>query len=104
MIMNNFRYIALGSVFILLVLLTACGPSASQVKPQPTVVISKSFQSQLSPIPSPATYRCGAWSSNNTPSTNATITIYARITKDLKPVSGANASAVVHFQTANQPL
>jgi len=104
MIMNKFRCIALGSVFILLVLLTACGPMASQVKPQSTVVISKSFQSRLSPIPSPAKYRCGAWSSNNTPGTDATITIYARITKSLKPVPGANASAVVHFQNADQPL
>src|SRR5258708_653760 len=104
MIMNKFRFIALESVFILMVLLTACGASASQVKPQSTVVISKSFQSQLSPIPSPATYRCGAWSSNNTPGTDATITIYARITKYLKPVPGANASAVVHFQNADQPL
>lgn len=102
--MNKFRFIALGSVFILMLLLTACGPAASQVKPQPTVVISKSFQSQLSPIPSPATYRCGAWSSENSPDPNSTITIYARITKDLKPVSGATASAVVHFQNFDQPL
>ena len=102
--MNKFRLIALGSVFILLVLLTACGPTASQVKPQPTVAISKSFQSQLSPIPSPAKYRCGAWSSNNTPGTYATITIYARITKNLRPVSGITASAVAHFRNFDQPL
>jgi hypothetical protein len=104
MIMDKFRFIALGSLLILISLLTACGLASSQVKPPPTVVISKSFQSQLSPIPSPATYRCGAWSSNNTPGTYETITIYARITKNLKPVSGANASAVVHFQNGDQPL
>ena len=101
---NKFRFIALGSVFILMLLLAACGTGATQVKPQPTVVISKSFQSQLSPIPSPATYRCGAWSSENTPGPGSTITIYARITKNLKPVSGVTASAVVHFQNFDQPL
>lgn len=104
MMMNKFRFIALGSLLILLSLLTACGPATSQVKPQTTVVINKSFQSRLSPIPSPATYRCGAWSSDNTPGTHGTITIYARITKNLKPVSGANASAVAHFQNGDQPL
>lgn len=104
MTINKLRLIALGSVFILALLLAACGTGATQVKPQPTVVISKSFQSQLSPIPSPATYRCGAWSSENTPSPNSTITIYARITKNLKPISGASASAVAHFQNFDQPL
>jgi hypothetical protein len=104
MTMNKFHFIALGSVFILVLLLAACGTGATQVKPQPTVVISKSFQSRLSPIPSPATYRCGAWSSENTPSPNSTITIYARITKNLKPVSGVTASAVAHFQSFDQPL
>ncbi|HJT59447.1 MAG TPA: hypothetical protein VJ761_23260 [Ktedonobacteraceae bacterium] len=102
--MNKFRLLALGTVCTLLLLLTACGTSATAVKPQPTVVISKSFQTQLSPIPSPATYRCGAWSSDNTPSTSSTITIYARITKDLKPVSGATATAVAHFQNFDQQL
>src|SRR5260221_9305392 len=101
---NKFRFIALGSLFILMLLLAACGTTATKVKPQPTVVISKSSQSQLSPIPSPATYRCGAWSSENTPGPDSTITIYARITKNLKPVSGVTASAVAHFQNFDQPL
>lgn len=104
MTMNKLRFITTGSAFILLFLLSACGTAATQIKPQPTVVISKSFQKQLSPIPSPATYRCGAWSSNNAPSPGSTIAIYARITRDLKPVSGATASAVVHFQGFDQPL
>lgn len=104
MIVNKFRFIAPGSVFMLLFLLSACGPAATQIKPQPTVVISKSFQSQLSPIPSPATYRCGAWASNNAPGPGSTIAIYARITKNLKPVSGVTASAVVHFKNFDQQL
>lgn len=104
MSMNKFRFLALGSVCILVLLLTACGTSVTAVKPQPTVVISKSFQTQLSPIPSPATYRCGAWSSDNTPGTFSTITIYARITKDSKPFSGATATAVAHFQNFDQQL
>ncbi len=103
-IMNKFRFLALGSVFLLMVLLAACGTSATAVKPQPTVVISKSFQSQLSPIPSPHKYTCGAWSSDNTPGPNSTINIYARIMNDLKPVSGVTASAVAHFQTFDQQI
>jgi hypothetical protein len=102
--MNKFRFLALGSVFLLGLLMTACGSSATAIKPQPTVVISKSFQNQLSPIPSPPAYSCGAWASNNTPGPGATINIYARIMHNLKPVSGATASAVAHFQNFDQQL
>jgi hypothetical protein len=86
-------------------LLVSCGgPSVDQAAPQQTVTVAPNFQSQLSPIPTPPTYRCGAWSSNNAPGPNDTITIYARLTRDLQPVSGATASAVVHFQNNDQPL
>ena len=102
--MNKFRFLTLGSVFLVMLLATACGTSATAIKPQPTVVISKSFHNQLSPSPTAPTYSCGAWSSNNTPGPGATINIYARIMHDLKPVSGATASAVVHFQNFDQQL
>ncbi len=89
----------------LIVLLIACGgPTVDQAGPQQTVTVSPKFQSQLSPIPSPPTYRCGAWASNNAPGPNDTITIYARLTRDLQPVSGATGSAVVHFQGGDQAL
>lgn len=88
-----------------IVLLISCGgPTVNQATPQQTVTISPKFQSQLSPVPSPPAYRCGAWSSNNTPGPNDTITIYARLTRDLQPVSGATATAVVHFQGNDQTL
>src|SRR5579859_2766915 len=83
----------------LLLLLAACGPSvAGQSNVQQTVTINKSFQSQASPIATAPPFRCGAWSSNNAPSPFSTITIYARLTKDVAPVSGATAAAVVHFK------
>lgn len=89
----------------LLVLLAACGPvtdtTQSQVK---TVTINPSFQSQISPVPTAATYSCGAWSSNNTPGAGSTITIYARLTKNVVGVGGATATAVVHFQSGDVQL
>ena len=88
----------------LLLLLAACGPTATQLQPQPTVTINPSFQSQVSPVPSPAHYRCGAWASTNAPSPNATIVIFARLTKNVSGVSGATASAIVHFKDGDQTL
>ena len=88
----------------LLLMLTACGATPDQVAPQQTVTVSSGFQSQASPIPTIPTYLCGAWSSNNAPGPNSTIVIFARITKNLAGVNGANASAVVHFQNGDQQL
>jgi hypothetical protein len=88
-----------------IVLLISCGgPTVNQTTLPPTVTVNPNFQSKLSPIPSPPTYHCGAWASNNAPGPNATITIYARLTKNLQPVSGATATAVVHFQNNDQTL
>jgi hypothetical protein len=103
--MKNVHFISLGALLIgLLLLLEACGPAATQLKPQPTVTIDSSFQSQVSPVPSPGKYRCGAWASNNAPSRNATIIIFARLTKNVTGVSGATASATVHFRDGDQTL
>ncbi len=86
--------IALLSVF----LLTACGPTVNQVKPQQTVTISHSFQGQQTPLPTVPPYRCGAWSSNNAPGAFSTIRVYAKLTKNIAGVAGATAAATVHFQ------
>jgi hypothetical protein len=103
--MNNARSISQSALLIgLLLLLAACGPTATQLKPQPTVTIDPSFQSQVSPVPSPGKYRCGAWASNNAPGPDATIVIFARLTKDVSGVSGATASATVHFRDGDQTL
>lgn len=90
----------------LLLLLSACGgPTVSQEQVvQVTVTINPNFQSQLTPVPSPPAYRCGAWSSNNAPGPNATIQIYARLTKNIVGVQGATATAVVHFQSGDVTL
>ena len=96
--------------FILLItvtqLLIACAPAVTvnQAKPQGTVTINPSFQAQTAPIAKPALYRCGAWSSNNAPGGYSTISVYARLTKQVKPVEGAVARATVHFQHGDVTL
>jgi hypothetical protein len=105
--MNNIRSFALSSgvlCVMLLLMLAACGPAVSQVAPQATVTVSSTFQSQVSPVPTVPTYRCGAWASNNAPGTFSTITIYARLTKNVAGVGGAPATAIVHFQNGDQTL
>lgn len=91
---------------LLLLLLSACGgPAVSQQQVvQVTVTINPNFQSQLTPVPSPPAYRCGAWSSNNAPGPNATIQVYARLTKNIAGVQGATATAIVHFKGGDVTL
>ncbi len=102
---NARRYgFLIASSIALLLLLAACGPTVNQIKPQQTVTINPTFQSQASPIPTPPAYACGAWSSNNAPGTNATILVYAKLTKSSMGVQGAMAVAVVHFQTGDVQL
>ncbi len=88
----------------LLLFLAACGPSVNQVKPQQTVVVNKSFQSQVSPMPTTPTYRCGAWSVNNAPAAYSVLTIYAKLTKNVTGVAGATANATAHFREADFTL
>jgi hypothetical protein len=96
--------------FILLIvvmqLLLACAPAVTvnQAKPQGAITIDKSFQTQPSPTAKPIVYRCGAWSSNNAPGGYSTISIYARLTRQVKPVGGAVARATVHFQYGDATL
>jgi hypothetical protein len=85
-------------------LLTACGPTVNQIKPQQTPTVDKAFQAQLSPIPTIPPYRCGAWSSNNAPDAYSTISVYAKLTKDINGVSGAKATAVAHFKNDDATL
>ena len=88
----------------LLLLLAACGPTVRQVKPQQTIVVNKSFQSQVSPVPTVPTYRCGAWANNNAPGAYSTITIYAKLTSNVTSVAGATASATAHFVSGDVTL
>lgn len=94
----------IASCTAMLLMLTACGATATQVAPQQTVTVNSGFQSHVSPIPTIPPYLCGAWSSNNAPGPNSTIVIFARLTKNLAGVNGATASAVVHFQSGDQTL
>lgn len=104
--MNSARFFLIGAVLTgLLFLFAACGPTVNQMKPQETVTINPSFQSQVSPVPTVPPYRCGTWTSNNAPSTYSTISIYAKLVgKDAQGVSGATAHAVVHFQNSDFTL
>ncbi len=103
--MQKKHTILIGVFLPLVFLLGACGGvTVDQAAPQPTVTISKTFQSSISPVPTVPRYLCGAWSSNNAPNTYATISIYARLTKNLAGVSGAKATAVVHFQGGDTTL
>ncbi len=89
----------------LLLFLTGCNSLATQLKPQQTVVVDKSFQSQVSPVANAPAYRCGAWSSNNAPGTYSVITVYAKLTtKNVKGVAGATANATAHFSTFDYNL
>jgi hypothetical protein len=85
------------AVACLLLLATACGPAVNQVKPQQTVTIGKTFQTQTTPLPTVPTYRCGAWASDNAPATFSTILVLAKLTKNIKGVQGATATATVLF-------
>jgi hypothetical protein len=92
------------SAALLAILLAACGSTAKPPPVQETVTVNPSFQSAITPIPTVPTYRCGAWSSVNNPGTYSTITIYAKLTKNITGVGGATATAVVHFQGFDMTL
>lgn len=99
------------SLFVLLFLatislLSACAPAipATQLQQQSTPTINAAFQKKLTAVPTVPPYRCGAWASNNAPGTHSTITIYARLTKDVQGVAGASASGVVHFTSGDSAL
>lgn len=89
---------------LLLFLVSACKSDAHQPTPLQTVTVNPSFQTQVSPVPTIAPYRCGAWVSNNTPGVSSTITIYAKLTKNVTGVAGIPATAVVHFKYINSTL
>lgn len=91
-------------LLLLLCLLSACRSDTHPLASQPTATIDPNFQTQLNAVPTVPLYRCGAWASNNTPGTNTTITIYAKLTQDVAGVAGIPASAVVHFKSANITL
>ncbi len=84
-------------LLLLTFLVTSCGPTVTKNELQQTVTVNPSFQNSLTPLPTVSTYRCGAWASNNAPSMYSTMTIFARLTKNVAGVSGATASGVVHF-------
>jgi hypothetical protein len=101
---RNYRILFALSLPFIVLLISCGGPTVDQTAPPPTVTVNPNFQSKLSPIPPPPAYRCGAWASKNAPGPYDTIIIYARLTKDIQPVSGATATAVVHFQNNDQTL
>ncbi|MBA2681067.1 MAG: hypothetical protein H0U76_22055 [Ktedonobacteraceae bacterium] len=55
-------------------------------------------------MPEVPKYRCGAWTSTSAPGAYGSITIYAKLTKDVTGVSGAMAQAVIHFKDSDVTL
>ena len=90
--------------FLLSFFLAACGPTVNQIKPQAPVSINKTFQKSLTPLPGVPEYRCGAWASTSAPGLYSSITVYAKLTKDVAGVPGATAQAVVHFKNGDVTL
>jgi hypothetical protein len=89
---------------LLLLLLTACGPTVSQPPTQQKITIYSNFQNQETPSPPVPLYRCGAWASNNAPGPYSTIIIYAKLTQNLVGISGGIATATAHFKDTNVAL
>lgn len=105
--MNKLRHISVSLVALgLIAFLASCSvfTAAKPAQKQPTVAVAPSFQAQMSPAPTFPPYVCGAWSSNNAPGPYTTITIYARLTHNVRGVSGATATATVHFQYGDVTL
>ncbi len=84
--------------------LVACGTTGGLTHKQQALGINPQFQKQLSPVPTISPYKCGAWSSNNVPGANSTITIYAKLTQDLNGVANIPANAIVHFRSGDAPV
>lgn len=100
-------YLLLGLLlFSLSYLLTACNSAFVAPKPSnqvQTVSVDSTFQ-RGSPSAATPGYLCGAWSSNNAPSMQGTITIYARLTRDVVGIPGAPATAIIHFHNGDVTL
>jgi len=99
-----YRFLVSITILTALLLMAACGPTVNQIKPQQTVTVGKTFQTQATPLPTVPPYRCGAWSSNNAPNTGSTITVLAKLTQNITGVAGATASATVHFQFGDMTI
>jgi hypothetical protein len=89
---------------LLLFLLTACGPAINRTGTYSSGKVNPSFQVQMSPVPTAPIYTCGAWSSPNNPTPYGTITIYAKLTRDVTGVAGIQAGAIAHLQYGDVPL
>jgi hypothetical protein len=89
---------------LLLFLLTACGPAINHSSTYSSSKVNPSFQVQMSPVPTSPTYTCGAWSSPNNPTPYSTITIYAKLTRDVTGIAGIQASAIAHLQYGDVSL
>src|SRR5260370_41337731 len=55
-------------------------------------------------MPPPRQPRSGAWARNTHQTPDASIVLLARLTKDVMGISGATASAIVHFKDGDQTL
>lgn len=93
---------------LLLIALTACGPTVSQWQATQNVSVNNAFQKEIPKLATIPRYLCGAWSSSNAPSPYSSINIYARLTQHtdqtVAPVMGAQAHAIIHYTYADAKL
>jgi hypothetical protein len=94
--------------FLLLLALTACGPTVSQWQTTRNVLVKEGFQKEIPKLALLPRYLCGAWSSTNAPNPYSSINIYARLTQHIDdkviPTAGAQAHATIHYAYANTEL
>ncbi len=98
----SFLYLPL--LLLLSFLFVSCAPAIDRTNTYSGSTVNPSFQTQMSPVPTPPTYTCGAWTSPNNPAPYSTITIYAKLTKNVAAVPNTPASATAHLQYGDVPL
>lgn len=93
---------------LLLLTLSACGPTANQWQATQNISVNKAFQKKISTLVPIPYYLCGAWSSNNAPNPYSSINIYARLTQhteqEMAPVKAAPAQATIHYAYGDKKL
>jgi hypothetical protein len=92
------------ALLVLSCLLASCAPTVDRTDTYSGSKVNPAFQTQMSPIPTPPSYTCGAWSTPNNPSTYSTITVHAKLTKNVAGVPNISATATAHLQYGDVPL
>ena len=94
-----FKCIAISSLFVISILVIACGNNSAQLNPgTPVVTVTINLGQGIgSPTPTLSPYYCGGWATDTSPAytSTSTINIFGKFTKIVEgnPVGIGNASA-----------